>query len=424
MLAILKRKFFSAISRLKTSTIRGYQSAITHCVEALTEKYWLLDYWPVLKQRQQTMLLVRLDLIGDFILWLDSAQRYRKIYPDHKIILAVNHACLELAQALPYWDEVIAIEISKLRENHPYRLRTLYRLRRQNFAIAVQPTFSRELIGDLVVRATNAKERIGYFGDQNNISGDIKVITDQWYTILVELDPSCVMELNKNAHFLRQLGDNDFLSNIPIIPKTHRLRAHLTVNRPYVVIAPGASWQPKMWPASNFAILIENLTSQFHFDIVLCGGIGDQTVCDELMRLIPQQRLTNFVGQTNLIELIEVIRQATLLVSNDSSPIHIAAATQTPSVCILGGGHFGRFLPYAPEQMTTTCAPVIAAQQMDCFGCSWRCIYKTAATEAVPCIANVSVASVFDACLQTLASPTTQLHRPLGTSATLECKLI
>ena len=406
------------MSRLKAKTTRAYDSVITYFVEVLTEKYWLLDYWPVLKQKQQTMLLVRLDLIGDFILWLDSAQRYRKIYPNHKIMVVVNQACVELAQALPYWDDVIAVDISKLREDHPYRLRTLYRLRRQNFAIAIQPTFSRELIGDLVVRATNAKERIGYFGDQNNISGDIKVITDQWYTILVEPDPSCVMELNKNAHFLRQLGDNDFLSNIP------RLRAHLTVNRPYVVIAPGASWQPKMWPAAHFAKLIEKLTSQFHVEVVLCGGPGDQAAYDELVGLMPQQRLTNFVGQTNLIELIEVIRQATLLVSNDSSPIHIAAATQTPSVCILGGGHFGRFLPYAPEQLTATCAPVIAAQQMDCFGCSWRCIYKIAATEAVPCIANVSVASVFDACLQTLASPTTQLHSPPGASTTLECKLI
>jgi ADP-heptose:LPS heptosyltransferase len=424
VLAILKRKFFSAISRLKTATTRGYQSAITHCVEALTERYWLLDYWPVLKQRQQTMLLVRLDLIGDFILWLDSAQRYRKIYPNHKIVLAVNRACLELAQTLPYWDDVIAIEISKLRDDHLYRLRTLHDLRRRNFAIALQPTFSRELIGDLAIRATNAKQRIGYFGDQNNISYEVKAITDKWYTTLIEQDTSCVMELNKNAHFVRQLGDDDFLSNIPAIPSLQTLRGHLALKQPYIVIAPGASWQPKMWPAANFATLIEKLTSQFHVEIVLCGGPGDMAICDELLRLLPQQRLSNFVGQTSLVELIEVIRNATMLVSNDSSPIHIAAATQTPSVCVLGGGHFGRFLPYAPEQLTATCAPVVAVQKMDCFGCNWRCTYKITDAQAVPCIASVSAASVFDACLQTLANLPTKLALPPAASTAPLCKPI
>jgi len=58
-------------------------------------------------------------------------------------------------------------------------------------------------------------------------------------------------------------------------------------------------------------------------------------------------------GKTTIAQLVELIRNASLLIGNDSAAIHMAAATQTPSVCILGGGHYGRFLPYQPESRET-----------------------------------------------------------------------
>jgi ADP-heptose:LPS heptosyltransferase len=105
-------------------------------------------------------------------------------------------------------------------------------------------------------------------------------------------------------------------------------------------------------------------------------------------------------GKTSLLDLVEVVRAATLVISNDSSPIHIAAGTVTPSVCILGGGHFGRFLPYTTECLNGPSAKITAVwHDMDCFGCSWKCKFKPEATQAVPCIATVSVDLVIKHCL-------------------------
>lgn len=389
----IKRKLNSAVWRLKQAAIDGYNAALKAFVETLTEKYWLLDYLPTFAKRKEGVLVVRLDLIGDFVLWLDSAQAYRQLYPNKKITLAVNSACGELAKALPHWDEVISVNVHRLRTDFVYRLRTLIELRWHNFAIAIQPTFSREFVGDLALRSSNAPKRIGYSGDSNNMLVAQKVKTDTWYGELIINDPSCTMELSINAHFVRELGCIDFLSNVPSIPKITKIETNFPdTKKPYVVIAPGASWQPKTWPIDNFANLIEKLNSQFDIHFVLCGGKDDYVLCNTLAQKVNLNNVTNLANQTNLVELIEIIRASTLVITNDSSPAHIAAATATRSICILGGGHFGRFLPYSTENLNNPSISIKAVwHEMDCFGCSWKCKFQLEGNQAVPCISRISV---------------------------------
>ena len=394
----IKRKFNSAVWRLKQAGINGYRATLKLFVEALTEKYWLIDYLPTFTNRKEGVLLIRLDLIGDFVLWLDSAQAYRRLYPTKKITLAVNGACAELAKALPYWDEVIGVDVNLLRKNVLYRLRTLIKLRWRNFAIAIQPTFSREFVGDLALRSTNAPERIGYAGDTNNILVAQKTCTDRWYSKLVINDPACKMELSINAHFVRKLGCTDFLSSVPAIPQTITLKAKLQVAGPYIVIAPGASWQPKMWPIDNFADLIRQLNSQCDIRFVLCGGKNDYLVCEQLARELGFCNLSNLAGQTSLLDLVEIVRGAALVITNDSSPVHIAAATDTPSVCILGGGHSGRFLPYRIESEVISALPSTLTTPMECFGCNWACSFLKETVITVPCITTVSPIDVMQRC--------------------------
>ena len=59
------------------------------------------------------------------------------------------------------------------------------------------------------------------------------------------------------------------------------------------------------------------------------------------------------VVKTNINELIEAIRDAEFLITNETSAVHIAESVTTKSFCILGGGHFGRFLPYNKNQINS-----------------------------------------------------------------------
>ena len=373
-----------------------------YLVEAVTEKYWLLDYLPTFLKKKEGVLLVRLDLIGDFVLWLDSAQAYRRLYPTSKITLAVNSACKELAEALPHWDKVIGIDIHQLRTNYLYRLSTLTKLRWHNFETAIQPTFSRELVGDITVRASYAPNRLGYEGDLHNITKSLKAKADHWYTRLIVNDLSQTMELNVNAHFVRQLGCPDFLSNVPVIPPIKSVGSRPILAHPYIVICPGASWGPRMWPVEKFAELIEQILSHYKANIFLCGGKDEHSICEELANKIGKERIVNLAGETSLVELTGLIRYAQLLIGNESSPVHIAAAVDTPSVCVLGGGHFGRFLPYQVEAVDTIPGPTTIYEQLDCFKCNWLCKFQPELDATVPCVANVTAQSLFGHCVEIL----------------------
>jgi ADP-heptose:LPS heptosyltransferase len=398
----IKRKFFSAIWRFRQGTTKCYSAGVKYLVEVLTERYWLLDYLPSFSKKKEGVLLIRLDLIGDFVLWLDSAQAYRHLYPHQKITLAVNSACLDLAKALPHWDEVLGVDVSALRTNYEYRLHTLMKLRWRSFMIAIQPTFSREFAGDLLLRSSCAKERIGFAGDANNITISAKAKTDAWYTKLVTNDPMQIMELNINAHFVRELGCKDFLSCTPTVPPLATVLNVRQFSSSYIVVAPGASWHPKMWPVQNFARVINQIVTAYKVQIVLCGGKSDQPICAELAHLLHPLQITDLSGNTSLCELVEIIRGAKLVLTNDSAPTHLAAATSTPSVCILGGGHFKRFLPYQTEQQSNAPFPTVIYDAMTCYGCRWKCIYPNDGSQAVPCIATIAEAAVYVACARHL----------------------
>jgi len=392
MNALLK-KIYKKLIRAPQFCIKKYKSTREHLnkiiVSALTEKYWLIDYIP--SKRKDELLIVRLDLIGDFVIWLDSARAYRGLYPNHKIVLFANSVWAELATQFDYWDEVIFVDVSRLRSNDTYRLKQLFNIHRRGFNVAIQPTYSREYVADLVIRSTGANKRIGARGNLSNITLEKKALSDKWYTQLLNLNDHPEIELNLNADFVRALGAKDFISALPVIDQQFKLADNLQINEPYFVMMPGASWAPKMWPAANFAALAKRIHHTHGLKLVLCGTAAESQICQEVESLSGLQAI-NLAGRTKICDMVEIIRNAELLIANDSAGVHIAVATKTHSICILGGGHYGRFLPYPKLSGSSQYHPKIVSQPMDCFGCNWSCKYLSDNTSVVPCIAN----AVFD----------------------------
>ncbi len=347
------------------------------------------------------MLIIKLDAIGDFILWLDSAKEFRKLYPDKKLVLCANAIWSDLAECFPYWDEVIAVERNRLCTDLFYRIKLLTFIRKQRFKVAIQPTFSREYFtGDSLIRSSGAEQRIGSQGDLSNIIDEDKAISDTWYTKLIPADVAPLMEIKRNAEFIRGLGLENFSGGISKVEKLLDLHCELTPEKSYYVVFPGSLWKYKVWPASKFAELIIRNSKIFGLHVVLCGSLEEKSICDKIVELSGCVPIINLAGKTSLVELFEVIRRAKMLVGNDSSAIHIAAATGTPSVCILGGGHFGRFMPYEIEKKVSAPLPTPVFEKMDCYGCGWRCIYHIKRNQPFPCIDRITVDQVVHACIQ------------------------
>jgi len=346
--------------------------------------------------RPKTVLIIRIDSIGDFILWLDSAKELRKLYPkkEYKITLLGNKAWAKLAESLPYFDEVLSIDRLSFLNKPAYRSKILKLIRNSGFEIALQPTYSREFFwGDTVIRLSGAKERIGSQGDYSNISIWQKIISDRLYTKLITATKAPLMELQRNAEVIYGLGSINFQAKVPtlqvLVPDETSMYP-----KDYYILFPGANHKIKQWPLENFRLVAERLHAITGWSGLICGGKGEEHLGEGLLKMtsIP---LESLVGKTSLMQLVSIIDKARLLVGNDTGVIHIAAAMSTPSVCILGGGHFGRFMPY-PDNLSG-CLPLAVYRKMACFGCNWRCSQSHASNGPAPCISSISVEPVISA---------------------------
>lgn len=341
--------------------------------------------------------LVRLDAIGDFVLWLDAAKEYRAHYPNKKIILIANSLWSELAVEFPYWDEVWPINPGKFAKNYFYRWKWVWRISKHGFDMAIQPTFSRQILtGDTVIRATNAPSKIGFDGDPSAASTLDLALSKNWYTKLISASCIPIMELDRNGEFINCLFDNKFIPNVPVIGKLKSSNFLVNSAQPYCVIVPGASWDGKVWPIQNFNEIAGYIRAEYDMDIILTGGVLDEYKCGMISKNY-SDRVYNYCSKTTLIELVELIRCAKIVIANDTGAVHIAAAVKTPVVCILGGGHYGRFMPYPRKFLNSKL--MVANEEMECFGCNWECSIRETKDGAVPCIERINpekVKSIID----------------------------
>lgn len=360
----------------------------------------LLSRCWVPRHERRVCLTVRLDHIGDLVLFLDAARDLRAHYAGWHMVLACHSSAASLAAALPVWDEVIAVDGERLETNLRYRWAMLRQVRRLGAEVAIQPVLSRAIMtGDSLMRASGAPQRIGSSGDLSNITRRERAWSDRWYSRLVPAAEGSRMEYLWNQDFLRALGIPAATRGDTATGALRRLAGaqERRVQGDYQVLIIGGSWPEKKWPVAAFAGLANELWQRLGWRIVLSGAADSREDARSLAAGLPAGAVVDLAGTTSLPELIGVIAASRLVVGNDTAGIHLAAVTGIPAVAILGGGHFGRFLPYAPGMPGI--APQVVHVGWDCFGCSWRCVRGARRNHAFPCIDAVTPGAVADACL-------------------------
>jgi ADP-heptose:LPS heptosyltransferase len=347
---------------------------------------------------KQNILLVKLDRIGDFLLWLDAAREIRNLYPGSKYNLTLlgNALWTELAEQMPLFDQVWNLDRKKFKNDIVYRLGQLRKIRKAGFDIIINPVFSREIIfGDSVAKWSGAKHKIGFQGDCSNIEPWQKLISDGWYTKLIPASDQTLMELERNAEFIRGLGAVDARAAVPRL-ELSSCSGNFSKDS-YIILFPSASEPIREWPAENFVNVARKIREDLGCSIIVSGGRDDYRV-GRLIEDALDFSIINKVGKTSLIELSSLIAGARMLVGNETGAIHMAAALSTPSVCITGGGHYGRFVPYVVETQQPKQLPVVVTRKKDCFGCNWKCVH-TSLKKSAPCINEVTVDEVWNAIL-------------------------
>jgi lipopolysaccharide heptosyltransferase II len=135
----------------------------------------------------------------------------------------------------------------------------------------------------------------------------------------------------------------------------------------WVGFQPGARWDTKRWPAAYYAQLAEKLiAARPEVQIAIFGGKADRAMGDEIASRCGN-RVLNLTGRISLNVLVEWMRSIRLLVTNDTGPMHIAAAMGKPIVALFGPTDPDRTGPYRqPEAALQANLPCVPCMKDKC----------------------------------------------------------
>jgi heptosyltransferase I len=355
------------------------------------------------------ILIVKLSAIGDVIHTLPSLTALRHCCPDAEITWVVEEAAADLLADHPDLNRVIVSG----------RKRWFKELRRGKIAAPLHEmlSFFKELRGhpyDLVidfhgllksaviVLMSGGRRKLGYDSLQE-LSGLFysekipeekqKHAVDRYLDFVryVVGEPQAVC-LAATPEFKIAIGESQkrrvaaLLDEQAAILKTEQNgggdgSAGWSEERRFVAISPVAFWETKLWEDEKFAGLCDRIREELGIGVVLTGGEAGPL---ERIRGQMRTKAVNLGGRTTLRELAGLYKQAALLVTTDSGPMHLAAAVGTPVVALFGPTDPARTGPWGTGHR-------IIRRGLSCSPClRKRC-------ETPRCMTEISVGEVFTA---------------------------
>jgi heptosyltransferase-2 len=309
----------------------------------------------------ESRLLVRgVNWLGDAVMTTPALQRLREALPGRHIALLTHRKLRDLWLNHPSIDEIIAFEEGES------AWAVANRLRRKGFGTAlVLPNSPRSA---LEVRLAGIPERIGYSRPWRNWfltkaiparSGRVEMrkLSDSEVRLLTQspnqgMDAPNQIPTNGSAHQMHEylnLAVSLGAKPEPIPPKLavtddevrDAKQRWLSLDRnddmTLIGLNPGAEYGPaKRWPAENFAAAVLKISQQRKNCVWLVfGGQNDRKLGDQIASLT-EGKAVNIAGKTSLREFMALLKLCRVLLTNDTGPMHVAAALGTPVVVPFG----------------------------------------------------------------------------------------
>ena len=301
--------------------------------------------------KKNTLLLIRLDAIGDYVLFRNYIEILKNESPEYKITLVGNIAWKSIAQELDFKfiDRFIWIDTSKFSSKFFYRFKKIQEITAQGYERVINPTYSRIFYNDdSIVRSVNAKEKIGNSGDLSNSKKWQKNISDKYYTKLIPAQHKIIFEFLRNREFFENLFDKKLDIKKPSI-KLKDKKLNFELPKKYAILFIGASASYRKWNVEKFVEVGKYIKKVYNLDIVVCGGPTDMDDAKKFKKFADYDYV-DMVGKTSLVDFLYIIYNGNLMLSNETSAPHFAVALEMTNIFVIyNGNHYGRFTPYPQE---------------------------------------------------------------------------
>jgi heptosyltransferase I len=327
------------------------------------------------------ILIVRLGALGDIVHAIPAAAALRTAFSDARIdwlVEAKHRPILDLVSVI---DGVVPIEARTLSGWTD----AVRRARQGAYDVALD--FQGLMKSAVLARASGARRVAGF-----SIWHLREKTARPFYS---ETDGAPAEEgehvIRKNLRLLRVLGVDTTRIEFPLrrVPSSAVADVRQQIDGPFALLNPGAAWPNKRWPAARFGEIAAFLRDVRTLPSFVLWGPDEQALAQAVVDA--SHGAARLAPPTRIGDVVELAREASLVISGDTGPLHLAAAVGTPAVALYGPTDPHRNGPWAPDD-------VMVSRYEGC-----DCHYQRRCHRADWCLDSVSVAEVSAAIQQRLS---------------------
>jgi len=284
------------------------------------------------------ILLIKYRNIGDTLLSSALINNLKLHYPYSKIDFALNEGCEDMISNNPQINRIIVHKrryINNLSIFHRicHEIKNLYQFRKNHYDLVINLTEGER--GAIIALFSGAKKKLG-FRVRKGILSKLPIFD------LIGDDITSQHAVKKDLQFIKLLGKKIINKEISIFwPKDLERRINQIIEKneliDYVHIHPVSRWMFKCWEDDRMAKVIDFLSIKKNYKVVITGSNlkHERERIESILNLCESNPI-NLTGQLTLKELAYLSSKSKFFFGIDSAPMHIAAATNTPVVSILG----------------------------------------------------------------------------------------
>lgn len=324
-----------------------------------TEGRIVLHLKDLRKQGFARILLIKPSAVGDVIHALPVLAKLRKRYPAARIDWMLTPENAQLVGRHPAISNVVLFE--RRAYGRPWRdwsssldfVRMISNLREANYDLVID--LHGQFRSAFFTLATGAQTRIGFDRPRRRVRHAGRALPEEafhhawqgarelsWiaYTHRIGIPTLDAHAIDRYLWLgeLLDLPTGPPETNLPIAPEARErvdqlLKSEGVGEKPIALLSPGTIWETKRWLSENFAAVGRHF-AEMDWAVILTGAGKDVRACQEVAAQCPQA--INLCARTNLSDLAALTQRASICITNDSGPMHLAAALGTPLVAIFG----------------------------------------------------------------------------------------
>lgn len=306
------------------------------------------------KAKIASILVVRLDGLGDLVMTSGFLRVLRRHYPNARISLVVKQEFYNMVENCPYTDDVFTFETKGLRFLRPlllpYRAIIFARktLTDPKYDLLINPRWDVDgFYASIISYFANAKWRLTYSESVNPRKQYFNKRFNSFYTHVID-NRAPKHEVERNLDLIRFLDGNPddgvtevWLSDEDRLYADSTLRKFkISENELLIAIAPGAGHKRRMWSLDNYINIILWLKQRFDVKVIIIGGNQEVELCNSIVQRSGES-VYNMAGKTTLRGTCAILERCNLFVGNDSGPLHMAVSVGIPVVEISCHPRFG-----------------------------------------------------------------------------------